>query len=69
MVSIFKKSVDYFGGSQERPERLQVLSKDGKPEYLFLALKGGAHNTASGCALRIENKPGLGHHQESFRSQ
>ena len=45
----------YFGGKVERFERPQILMKDGKPEYLFLALMGGRYNTSSGAVLKIDN--------------
>jgi len=43
----------YFDEPRERFERPQILWKDGKPECLFLALKGGKHKTSSGAVLRI----------------
>ena len=43
----------YFDEPRERFERPQILWKDGKPEYLFLALKGGKHKTSSGAVLKI----------------
>lgn len=52
----YKTSADYFGGAIERFERPQVLMKDGKPAYLFLALMGGKYNTSSGAVLKIDNK-------------
>ena len=52
----YKTSADYFGGEIERFERPQVLMKNGKPTYLFLALMGGKYNTSSGAVLKIDNK-------------
>jgi len=46
----------YFGGKIERFERPQILMKDGKPEYLFLAAMGGLYNTSSAAVLKINNK-------------
>lgn len=51
----YKTSADYFGGKIERFERPQVLMKEGKPTYLFLALMGGKYNTSSGAVLKIDN--------------
>jgi len=51
----YKTSADYFGGKVRRFERPQVLMKDGKPTYLFLALMGGKYNTSSGAVLKIDN--------------
>lgn len=50
----YKTSRDYFGGKIERFERPQVLLKDGKPTYLFLALMGGKYSTSSGAVLKID---------------
>jgi len=36
-----------------RFERPQLLLKDGKPEYLFTAFRGGAFNTSSGAVLKV----------------
>lgn len=52
----YKTSADYFGGKIERLERPQILMKDGKPTYLFLALMGGKYNTSSGAVLKIDNE-------------
>ncbi|WP_281888703.1 glycoside hydrolase family protein [Paenibacillus sp. YYML68] len=43
----------YFAGPIERFERPQVLVRDGKPAYLFLALMGGRYGTSSGAILKI----------------
>lgn len=45
----------YFDESRERFERPQILWKDGKPDYLFLALKGGKYKTSSGAMLKIKD--------------
>ncbi len=45
----------YFDESRERFERPQILWKDGKPDYLFLALKGGKYKTSSNAILKIED--------------
>jgi len=45
----------YFDESRERFERPQILWKDGKPDYLFLALKGGKYKRSSGAVLKINN--------------
>lgn len=45
----------YYDEPRERFERPQILWKNGKPEYLFLALKGGKHKTSSGAVLKIGN--------------
>lgn len=37
-----------------RFERPQMLLKNGKPDYLFCAYRGGKYNTSSGVVLRIE---------------
>jgi len=52
----YKTNKDYFGGTVQRFERPQILFKDGKPTYLFLALMGGKYNTASGAVLKIDNE-------------
>lgn len=36
-----------------RFERPQILLKDGRPDYLFCALRGGKFNTSSGVVLKI----------------
>ena len=36
-----------------RFERPQLLMRDGKPEYLFCAFRGGKYNTSSGAVLKI----------------
>ncbi|WAJ69149.1 glycoside hydrolase family protein [Catenovulum adriaticum] len=38
----------------ERMERPQVLMEKGQPDYLFLALMGGKHNTSSGFVIPLE---------------
>ncbi|WP_440876025.1 glycoside hydrolase family protein [Thalassotalea sp. PLHSN55] len=38
----------------QRMERPQVLMKDGKPDYLFMALMGGEYNTSSGVVLKVK---------------
>ncbi len=37
-----------------RFERPQLLMRDGRPEYLFCAFRGGKYNTSSGAVLRIQ---------------
>ncbi|MEM9253300.1 MAG: glycoside hydrolase family protein [Planctomycetota bacterium] len=37
-----------------RFERPQLLMKDGKPDYLFCAYRGGKYNTSSGVVLKIK---------------
>lgn len=37
-----------------RLERPQILMKDGVPDYLFCAFRGGKYKTASGAVLKIE---------------
>ncbi len=36
-----------------RFERPQLLMKDGRPEYLFVAFRGGKYNTSSGAVLKL----------------
>jgi hypothetical protein len=48
----------YFGGPRERFERPQILWKNGRPEALFLALKGGRYGTSSGAFLKINSSKG-----------
>ena len=36
-----------------RFERPQLLMRDGKPEYLYVAFRGGAYNTSSGAVLKV----------------
>jgi hypothetical protein len=43
----------YFSEPKQRFERPQILWKNRKPEYLFLALKGGRYGLSSGAVLRI----------------
>ncbi len=45
----------YFGGQPERMERPQVLMRDGKPAYLFLAISGGKYKTSSGAVLKVNS--------------
>ncbi len=58
----FLAATDYFdeplpGISREgRFERPQLLMKDGKPEYLFGAYRGGKYRTSSGVVLKIKPK-------------
>jgi hypothetical protein len=40
-----------------RFERPQLLTKNGKPEYLFTTTQGGKFNTASGFVFKIEKQP------------
>ena len=49
----YNKSDVYFNEEVDRLERPQVLIRDGKPEYLFLAYKGGKYGTSSGAVLKI----------------
>ncbi|MEM1011727.1 MAG: glycoside hydrolase family protein [Planctomycetota bacterium] len=42
-----------------RFERPQLLMRDGRPEYLFCAYRGGRYNTSSGVVLRV-NRDRLG---------
>ena len=37
-----------------RFERVQLLMKNGKPEYMFCAMVGGKYNTCSGVTLKID---------------
>lgn len=37
----------------DRFERPQLLMRDGKPAYLFAAIRGGAYHTSSGAVLKI----------------
>ena len=48
----YHTSENYFNEERQRFERPQILMKNGKPEYLFCALMGGAHHS-SGAVLRI----------------
>jgi len=43
----------YFGGKVERFERPQVLMRDGRPAYLYLAATGGRCGTSSPVCLRV----------------
>lgn len=43
----------YMREPRERFERPQILWKDGKPAYLFLAASGGTHGTSSPVVLKI----------------
>jgi len=43
----------YLGEAVQRFERPQVLMRDGKPAYLYLAATGGRYGTASAVCLRI----------------
>ena len=36
-----------------RFERPQLLMKDGRPDYLFCAFRGGKYNTSSGAVLKV----------------
>jgi beta-xylosidase len=36
-----------------RFERPQLLMRNGKPEYLFVAVRGGKYNTSSGAVLKV----------------
>jgi beta-xylosidase len=49
----YMPSEHYFPGQRERFERPQILWKNGKPEYLFLAMKGGPFNTSTGACVKI----------------
>lgn len=52
----YKESTCYFPDEPlNRFERPQILMKDGKAEYLFLALMGGKYHTSSGAILKIDN--------------
>lgn len=44
-----EKKLGRFG----RFERPQVLMRDGKPDYLFTAIRGGKYNTSSGFVFKI----------------
>lgn len=39
-----------------RFERPQVLMKDGKPSYLFLAASGGSYQKSSAVVIKIDNE-------------
>ncbi len=43
----------YLGGKVERFERPQVLMRDGRPAYLYLAANGGRYGTSSAVCLRV----------------
>ena len=49
----YEKADHYFHDGNNRFERPQVLLRDGKPEYLFLAVQGGKYGTSSGGVLKI----------------
>jgi len=55
----FMNSLQYFNEKmtgldrEGRFERPQLLMRDGKPEYLFCAFRGGKYNTSSGAVLKI----------------
>ena len=50
----YKQSNYYFPDEPIlRFERPQLLMKEGKPSYLFMALMGGKYNTSSGAVLKI----------------
>lgn len=55
----FKDAFSYFdepstgAWGEGRFERPQLLMKDGKPEYLFAAYRGGEFGTSSGAVLKI----------------
>ena len=51
----YRPSDYYFKGTKERMERPQILWKDGKPDYLFMALKGGPYQTSTGACLKIRD--------------
>ena len=44
----------YLDEPVRRFERPQVLVRDGRPAYLYLAAQGGAYDTASAVCLRVE---------------
>lgn len=48
----YNTSDNYFDGERKRFERPQILMKNGKPDYLFLAFMGGKH-ISSGAVLKI----------------
>ena len=56
----FKDAPSYFDEAmpdldrQGRFERPQLLMKDGRPDYLFCAYRGGKYNTSSAVVLKIE---------------
>jgi hypothetical protein len=50
----YESSNFYFPGEKvERFERPQVLMRDGRAEYLFLALMGGRYDKSSAAVLRV----------------
>ena len=48
-------STTYFGGDVHRFERPQILMKNGKPEYLYMAMMGGKYNLSTGSVLKIHD--------------
>ena len=51
----YEKANHYFHDGRNRFERPQILTKNEKPEYLFLAVQGGKYGTSTGGILKIEN--------------
>lgn len=55
----FLDAPSYFGENlpgldrEGRFERPQLLMRDGRPEYLFCAYRGGAYRTSSGAVLKV----------------
>lgn len=60
----YKDAPTYFEESmpgldrQGRFERPQLLMKDGRPDYLFCAYRGGRYNTSSAVVLKIDHNMG-----------
>jgi len=52
----YQQSPSYFGGEVNRFERPQILMKNGKPEYLYMALMGGKHGLSTAAVLKINEK-------------
>lgn len=50
----YENANHYFHDGRNRFERPQILMKNGKPEYLFLAVQGGKYNTSTGGILKID---------------
>jgi len=44
----------YFGEPVQRFERPQVLMRNCRPAYLYLAAAGGRYGTSSGACLRVK---------------
>lgn len=56
LIGYEKANLYFYDGKNLRPERPQVLLRDGKPKYLFLAVQGGKYGTSSGGVLKIQEQ-------------